>query len=126
MSEVNIQTEEAILRVEEKEEVFDEGLQGIFGNRYQDGSGKCQPVKKASPKMQSNGEPQDAIWKPVKEKHFPDKLLDAGKNALIYGGLSFLFFYWQQTGQMEPSAAVPCMCACTMMVGWGIGKYTAR
>lgn len=111
---------------EPAKEVFDEGLQKIFGTRYQDGSNEKQVAKEKHSRKQTTREAQDAQWEAMDEMCFMDKLFAAGKCALIFGGLTLLFFYWQQTGQMQPSAALPCMCACTLMVGWGIGKHVAK
>jgi hypothetical protein len=60
------------------------------------------------------------------EPSFTQKLMTCAKWSALFGGLSILFFYWQQTGQMQPSAAQPCMLACAFMVGWSFGKYVFR
>lgn len=73
-----------------------------------------KPVKKAQ-------------WFPVKsEPDFYDRLKACAKSALLFGGLSLLFFYWQQTGQMEASAAMPSICACTCLAGLGVGRNIPR
>ena len=66
---------------------------------------------------------QDGKWEPVKpEPNFMDKLKSCAKSGLLFGGLTFLIFYWQQAGLMASSIAVPSMCVCTAMVGLAIGK----
>lgn len=50
-------------------------------------------------------------------------LLRCAKRAGLYVIMTLVFFYWQQTGQMMPSAALPCMLACSMAVGVHVGKY---
>lgn len=52
-----------------------------------------------------------------------DRLKGCAKWAVTFGSLSMLIFYWQQTGLMDPAAAVPSMCACTCLAGFGVGKH---
>ena len=61
-------------------------------------------------------------WEPIKEKTWMDNLKDCGKWVIGFGGLSFLLFYWEMAGLMAESIAVPCMCLCTALAGWGMGK----
>jgi hypothetical protein len=70
---------------------------------------------------------KDALWEPAKpEPNWVDKLKDCAKWTAGFGGLCLLLFYWQQTGQMEASAAVPSMCVCTALAGFGCGKNAMR
>lgn len=70
---------------------------------------------------------EDAKWEPVKPApNWLDNLKACAKWTAGFGGLCLLLFYWQQTGQMEPSAAVPSMCVCTALAGFGIGKNAVR
>ena len=70
---------------------------------------------------------KEAQWEPAKpDPNWLDKLKECAKWAIGFGGLSLLLFYWQQTGQMEASAAVPSMCVCTALAGWGVGKNAMR
>ena len=64
----------------------------------------------------------DGSWNPVKERTWMDNLKDCTKWAAGFGGLSFLLFCWEQAGLMDESVAVPCMCLCTALAGWGVGK----
>ena len=61
-------------------------------------------------------------WEPVKEPNWMDNLKNCAKWAFGFGGLSFLLFYWERAGLMAESIAVPCMCLCTALAGWGVGK----
>lgn len=61
-------------------------------------------------------------WKPTKEHTWKDNLKDCAKWVVGFGGLSFLLFYWELAGLMAESIAVPCMCLCTALAGWGVGK----
>ena len=65
---------------------------------------------------------KDGKWEPVKERNWMDNLKDTAKWVIGFGGLSFLLFYWEQAGLMAESVAVPCMCLCTALAGWGAGK----
>lgn len=65
---------------------------------------------------------KDGKWEPIKERTWMDNLKDCGKWVVGFGGLSFLLFYWEMAGLMDESVAVPCMCLCTALAGWGAGK----
>ena len=67
--------------------------------------------------------PRDEEWEPA--PHAPthmEKLKECAKSALCFGGLSLMFFYFQQSGQMAMSAAMPCICACCVLMGLGVGR----
>ena len=100
----------------------DEGLKQIFGDRFHDATKEATaPVQKTTHK------PVDAQWEPAKpDPNWLDNLKACVKHVAIFGGLSILFFYWQQTGQMDASAAVPSMCACTALAGLGVGRHVHR
>lgn len=66
--------------------------------------------------------PVEAQWEPVKERNWMDNLKDCSKWVIGFGGLSFLLFYWEMAGLMAESIAVPSMCLCTALAGWGVGK----
>lgn len=68
---------------------------------------------------------KDGKWEPVKERTWMDNLKDCVRWAGCFGGLSLLLFYWEQAGLMAESIAVPCMCLCTALAGWGVGKNVA-
>lgn len=69
----------------------------------------------------------DAEYQPVKSSYnWLDNLKDCVKWAALFGGLCMLFFYWQQTGQMASSAAVPSMCVCCGLAGLGVGMSAVR
>ena len=42
--------------------------------------------------------------------------------VVVFCCLIMVICYWQKTGQMTPSAAIPSMCACSMCVGVHVGK----
>ena len=113
----------------------DIGLKGIFGDRFHDETTAKPEAAKITRKAENPAkavkapaiEPKDSKrevqWIPPKPTpNQLDKLKACAKSAMLFGGLTILFFYWQQTGQMTPSAAVPSMCACTCLLGLGVGK----
>ena len=98
----------------------DEGLKGIFGDRFHDAT---QEVKPPKPVQKIPSKPRDADFEPVPCKPTQmEKLKSCAKSALLFGGLSLLFFYWQQTGQMEITASMPCICACCALAGLSVGR----
>lgn len=111
-------------------------LKAVMGGKFVDLTKESNEVPTAKPvaKKQSapvknvpaKEKPVNAQLEPVAERSFTQKLMDCGKKAVVYAGLCLLVFYWQQTGQMEPSAAVPCMMACTTMVGVTYGRVFAK
>lgn len=109
-------------------DLLDEGLQSVMGkDRCQNdwyGSKKTEDAKKKEVRKDKSVEAQ---WEPVKEKpNQLDKLKACAKDALLYGALSLTFFYFQQTGQMELSASMPCICTCVLLGGIGIGKHSVE
>lgn len=106
----------------------DEGLQAIFGDRFQD-----MTVARSLVRLEANTtKPKKAAQKPKDEpakwnppKPAPD-WLDRLKASVVwaagYGSLNFLIFYWQLAGLMDDSIAIPCMWACMALAGFGVGK----
>ncbi len=112
-------------------DVNDEGLKGIFGERFHDETcpeAQHIPTKEETRKYTNvakkpTEKPVEAQWEPV--PHAPtqmEKIKACAKSALLYGGLSLLFFYFQQTEQMALGASMGCIIACVALAGFGIGK----
>lgn len=113
-------------------------LKKIMGEHFIDETTEKPKAAKITPKAEAPAkavkapavepdEPTDAQWKPVKPAlDFFDRLKGCATWAVCCGGLSMLLFYWQQTGQMMPSAAVPSLYVCAFLFGWGICKNAAR
>lgn len=119
----------------------DIGLKAIFGDRFHDETAEKptaaqekkkpayttdaakaaqKPVNKPTKAISAS----DADWQPVKpEPDWMDNLKSCVKWVALFAGLSILFFYWQQTGQMAPTAALPSMLACTAAAGWSVGRF---
>ena len=66
-------------------------------------------------------EPVDAEYEPVKT-WYDEKAVNLVKWALFFICLEYLFFYWQQTGQMQKSASMPSMIVCALLAGISVGK----
>lgn len=109
--------------------LFDEELQGIFGSRYSDEStAPVKKVEKTEPAEKKRVDPlAPAKWAPAKPA--PDwlaKLKASVKYTGLFSGLCVLFFYWQQSGLMDPAAALPSMLACTLLAGVSIGRVVTK
>ena len=110
----------------------DIGLKAIMGSRFQDTTKPMvEPISpKSTNTTQAEKKPQksinnamDAQWEPARPApNQMDKLKSCAKSVLLFGGLSRLIFYWQQADLMAASIAVPSMCICTALAGWGVGK----
>jgi hypothetical protein len=101
----------------------DEGLKGIFGDRFQDATSAATTAPAVGTVKKPASKTMDAQWEPV--QHAPswmDSLKGCAKSVMLFGGLSVLVFYWQQAGLMAESIAVPSMCVCTALAGLGVGK----
>lgn len=114
----------------------DIGLKEIFGERFHDETTGTQQTQKARANTKSTitaqaesvaqkpiNKAMDAQWEPVRpEPNWMDNLKACAKSVLLFGGLSFLIFYWKEAGLMASSIAVPSMCICTALAGWGAGR----
>lgn len=78
--------------------------------------------KKETTTQKAKDKPVEEQWEPSKERNWLDNLKDCGKLVAVFGGLSILLWYWQVSGLMDASVAVPSMCACTALAGWNLGK----
>lgn len=114
-----------------KDELFDEELCGLV--KFTDATVKpTQPVKaeknpdnkepvKEKTAQKSTSNPMDAEYEPVKT-WYDEKTVNMVKWVVIFIGLEYLFFYWQQTGQMQSTAAMPSMIVCALLAGISVGK----
>ena len=115
-----------------KDELFDDELCGMV--KFTDATVKSQKPseseKKAESKLpggekktaqKSTEKPMDAEYEPVKT-WYDEKAFNLVKWVLIFIGLEYLLFYWQQTGQMQESAAMPSMLVCALLAGISVGK----
>ena len=115
-----------------KDELFDDELCGMV--KFTDATVNAQkPVeskKKSESKLhgeekkaahRQTSEPVDAEYEPVKT-WYDEKTVNLVKWVVIFILIEYLFFYWQQTGQMQESAAMPSMLVCALLAGVSVGK----
>ena len=115
-----------------KDELFDDELCGMV--KFTDATTTAQkPVeskKKAESKLHGEekkmaqnptSKPMDAEYESVKT-WYDKKTVNMVKWAAVFIGLEYLVFYWQQTGQMQESAAMPSMLVCALLAGISVGK----
>ena len=119
-----------------KDELFDDELCGMV--KFTDATVKAQKHVETKKKSESKlhveekktahketSEIVDAEYDPVKT-WYDEKIVNLVKWALLFICLEYLFFYWQQTGQMQESAAMPSMIACALLAGISMGKNWKR
>ena len=61
-----------------------------------------------------------------KTPDFFDKLKASARSGLTYSGLYLLIYYWMQQGMVAEGVAVPCMCVCALLAGWGVGRVFGK
>ena len=82
-------------------------------------SKECKDIPKPKKAAEKS---TDAQWQPTKQRNWMDDLKDCTKSTLIFGGLNVLIWYWQISGLMDESVALPSMLVCAVLAGVGIGK----
>ena len=115
-----------------KDELFDDALCGMV--KFTDATVKPQKHAEQEKKSESKlhgkekkmaqkptSEPDDAEYEPVKT-WYDEKIVNLVKWALLFICIEYLIFYWQQTGQMQESAAIPSMLVCALLAGISVGK----
>ena len=115
-----------------KDELFDEELRGMV--KFTDATTTAQkpvgtaqktaskePAKEKKTAQKPANEPMDAEYEPVKT-WYDTKTVNMVKWVMVFMGLEYLFFYWQQTGQMQSTAAMPSMIVCALLAGISVGK----
>ena len=115
-----------------KDELFDDALCSMV--KFTDATKAVQKTAESEKKTASNlhakekkmvqkpsSEPVDAEYemvRPVKTW----EVVNFVKWPLLFIGLEYLIFYWQQTGKMDESAAMPSMLVCALLAGISVGK----
>ena len=115
-----------------KDELFDDELCGMV--KFTDATVKPQKTVESEKKQESklhvkekkmvhkqSDKPVDAEYEPVKT-WYDEKAVNLVKWVLFFISLEYLFFYWQQTGKMDESAAMPSMIVCALLAGISVGK----
>lgn len=99
----------------------DIGLEQVMGKQFQNGTKQSGKFLRAEEEKKVH-KPKDAQLEPVKERTRMDDLKECAKSSLIFGGLNMLIWYWQVSGLVDESVALPCMLICAALFGLGIGK----
>ena len=115
-----------------KDELFDDALCGMV--KFTDATTTAQKPAESEKKPASNlhtkekkmaqkssSEPVDAEYEPFKT-WYDEKAVKLVKWVVVFICLEYLLFYWQQTGQMQESAAMPSMIVCALLAGISVGK----
>ena len=116
----------------QKDELFDDELCGMV--KFTDATKTAQKPAESEKKTASNlhgkekkmyhkqtSETVDAEYEPVKT-WYDEKAVNLVKWVLFFISIEYLFFYWQQTGKMDESAAMPSMLVCAILAGISVGK----
>lgn len=80
-----------------------------------------EPVNEKKTEQKPIDKPVDAEYEPVKT-WYDEKTVNMVKWVAVFMALEYLFFYWQQTGQMQSTAAMPSMIVCALLAGISVGK----
>ena len=115
-----------------KDELFDDELCGLV--KFTDATVKLtqpvkadkkaankEPVKEKKTAQKPTNKPMDAEYEPVKT-WCNEKTVNMVKWVVVFIGMEYLFFYWQQTGQMQSTVAMPSMIVCALLAGISVGK----
>lgn len=115
-----------------KDDLFDDELCGLV--KFTDATATAQkpaesekktvnkePAKEKKTDQKSTEKPVDAEYEPVKT-WYDEKTVNMVKWVVLFMSLEYLFFYWQQTGQMKSTAAMPSMIVCALLAGISVGK----
>ena len=115
-----------------KDDLFDDELCGLV--KFTDATTTAQkpvktekksankePAKEKKTAQKPTSKPVDAEYEPVKNWH-DEKTVNMVKWVVVFMALEYLFFYWQQTGQIQSTAAMPSMIVCALLAGISVGK----
>lgn len=115
-----------------KDDLFDDELCGLV--KFTDATATAQKpietakksaskehVKEKKTAQKYTSKPMDAEYEQVKT-WYDEKTVNMVKWVVVFMGLEYLFFYWQQTGQMQSTAAMPSMIVCALLAGISVGK----
>lgn len=114
------------------DDLFDDELCGMV--KFTDATVRAQNQVESKKKPESKlhgkekkmaqkptGEPVDTEYETVRT-WYDARTVNLVKWALFFICLEYLLFYWQQTGQMQESAAMPSMIVCALLAGISVGK----
>jgi uncharacterized membrane protein len=117
-------------------DLLDEGLQSVMGKDRCQNEWKpskkpmvepfTRPAEEEKKARKTIETAVDASWAPAKDSNWMDNLKSCAKSVILFGGLSFLIFYWKEAGLMAESIAVPAIAVCTALAGYGAGRTVRR
>jgi hypothetical protein len=117
-------------------DLLDEGLQTVMGKDRCQNEWKpskkpmVEPIStrpaKEETKVSADKMSADESWAPAKDSNWMDNLKSCAKSVILFGGLSFLVFYWKEAGLMAESIAVPAIAVCTALAGFGAGRTVRK
>lgn len=83
---------------------------------------KPEPVKPTK-NTPAKEKPCESLWEPVKPApNFMDKLKATAKDTCLFGALSMILFWWQQSGKLDYTTAWWALLVCVGMVFFSVGK----
>lgn len=80
-----------------------------------------RPEEETKTVQKPTTKPMDAEYEPAKT-FIGERAFNCIKWPAVFVALEYLVFYWQQTGQMQESAAMPSMIVCALLAGISVGK----
>lgn len=104
-------------------EMFDEDLKGVMGEMYEDGEsvGKM-PEMKRRPRF----EKQEGAAPAGFDDEFMKRLTGCAKWSMTCGGIAALLWWFQMNDLMAIEASYPCILACALLAGYGVGKNVVK
>jgi hypothetical protein len=109
------------------EELFDEDLKEVMGEMYEGGesAGKMPEMKRCH-RFEKN-EPVPAAFEPAPfDAEFMKRLTGCAKWSMCCGGVAALLWWFQMNDLMEIQASYPCILACALLAGYGVGKNVVK
>ena len=110
-----------------------EMMGGMFVDETQEPAEKpvempvCEKQHNPVKNVPAKEKPAESLWMPPKPApNTTDKLRAIAKEVGLYGLLSTILFYWQQTGKLDYTTAWYALLICVGMVFFSIGRHWGR
>ncbi len=124
----------------QQEEIFDEELQAMgipFEDETEpkemprmepDASADAAKAKCKQVCQEGQGQAKNTNWYPMEKRNtsLQDRLVGCVKWMGICGGISMLLWWFQINDLMAMQAAYPCIVACGILGGFGVGKNAVK
>ncbi len=124
------------IKKDQMEDPNNEGLQAVMGKHFQDQTqehthvpkwGQNAELAQVSAEKKSRRKVMGDSCKPAKGKPTDiERVAACAKQALLYGGISALLFWWQQADLLASEAAVPSFIVLALLTGLKIGSCAVR